>query len=101
LISWYKNVVCRLQGVDPDSGIPFEDLYCGDSPRGVAILGDSAAAHFHIPPNYFMAETLNKVSIFVVFLRTKSPSVFLCFNQSAKHFETEINGGVNEMQVID
>jgi len=49
--------------VDPNSGIPFEDIYCSNetTTRGMMILGDSAGAHFHIPPEYLMAETLNAV----------------------------------------
>eukprot|EP01138_Halocafeteria_seosinensis_P012844 gb/GECG01013120.1/.p1 GENE.gb/GECG01013120.1/~~gb/GECG01013120.1/.p1 ORF type:complete len:614 (+),score=54.85 gb/GECG01013120.1/:1-1842(+) len=39
-----------IHGVDPSSGKPYEDELCGQSsPRGVAILGDSAGAHFGIP----------------------------------------------------
>lgn len=35
----------------------FEDLFCKDSqPRGIAILGDSATAHFHIPPQWLTAQ---------------------------------------------
>jgi acyloxyacyl hydrolase len=39
----------------------YEDMFCSgpNAPMGVAILGDSAAAHFHIPPQYLNARTFN------------------------------------------
>jgi len=40
-------------GVDPKSGQPYEKEWCGNSnPKGVAVIGDSASAHFHIPAQY-------------------------------------------------
>ena len=43
-----------ILGTNPTTGVPYEQEYCGSSgARGIAILGDSAAAHFHIPPQYF------------------------------------------------
>eukprot|EP00276_Gloeochaete_wittrockiana_P015046 CAMPEP_0184336098 /NCGR_PEP_ID=MMETSP1089-20130417/4522_1 /TAXON_ID=38269 ORGANISM="Gloeochaete wittrockiana, Strain SAG46.84" /NCGR_SAMPLE_ID=MMETSP1089 /ASSEMBLY_ACC=CAM_ASM_000445 /LENGTH=547 /DNA_ID=CAMNT_0026661037 /DNA_START=11 /DNA_END=1654 /DNA_ORIENTATION=- len=37
----------------------YEDLYCGSSdPRGVIILGDSATAHFRLPPQYLNASAI-------------------------------------------
>ena len=50
-----------VSGVDAASGTPFEELWCSgaNAPMGIAILGDSAAAHFHIPPQYLNAPTLN------------------------------------------
>lgn len=50
-----------IAGVDAASGTPYEELWCaGDNaPLGVAILGDSAAAHFHIPPQYVNARSFN------------------------------------------
>jgi acyloxyacyl hydrolase len=48
-------------GVEPASGTPYETLFCSgaDAPMGVAILGDSAAAHFHLPPQYVNALAFN------------------------------------------
>ena len=50
-----------ISGSEPASGTPYEQLYCsGDyAPMGIAIVGDSAAAHFHIPPQYMNAPTFN------------------------------------------
>jgi acyloxyacyl hydrolase len=46
-------------GVDPNTNIPYEKQFCeGTGQMGVAILGDSATAHFRIPPNYFVAANL-------------------------------------------
>jgi len=50
-----------IAGVDAATGTPYEELFCSgeNAPLGVAILGDSAAAHFHIPPQYLNARTFN------------------------------------------
>jgi len=46
-------------GVDPVTNVPYEKQFCeGTGQMGVAILGDSATAHFRIPPNYFVASNL-------------------------------------------
>lgn len=38
----------------------YEELFCKNSqPRGIAILGDSATAHFHIPPQWLTADGWN------------------------------------------
>ncbi len=38
----------------------YEDLFCANSsPRGLVILGDSATAHFHIPPQWLTADGWN------------------------------------------
>lgn len=42
-----------ITGTDPASGRTYEEMWCdGTDQRGLVILGDSAAAHFHIPPSY-------------------------------------------------
>lgn len=50
-----------IVGVEPASGTPYEELWCSgaNAPMGLAILGDSAAAHFHIPPQYLNAPSWN------------------------------------------
>ena len=50
-----------ISGADPATGTPYEAEFCsGDyAPMGLAIVGDSAAAHFHIPPQYLNAPTWN------------------------------------------
>lgn len=43
-----------IYGVNPETGKPYEEELCADSkPRGVVIVGDSACAHFRVPPHYF------------------------------------------------
>lgn len=38
----------------------YEDMFCSEVPqRGIAILGDSATAHFHIPPQWLTAQGWN------------------------------------------
>jgi acyloxyacyl hydrolase len=47
-------------GVDPKTNIPYEKQWCeGTGQMGIAILGDSATAHFRIPPNYLVAKNLS------------------------------------------
>ena len=48
-----------IYGVDTD-GMSYEDKWCkGTRPMGTIILGDSAAAHFHIPPSWVRARGWN------------------------------------------
>ncbi|KAH0627181.1 hypothetical protein JD844_002642 [Phrynosoma platyrhinos] len=50
-----------IWGVDPKDGIPYEQKFCnGTESKGVIILGDSAAAHFHIPPEWVTASQVSK-----------------------------------------
>eukprot|EP00331_Platyophrya_macrostoma_P031901 CAMPEP_0176434518 /NCGR_PEP_ID=MMETSP0127-20121128/16730_1 /TAXON_ID=938130 /ORGANISM="Platyophrya macrostoma, Strain WH" /LENGTH=518 /DNA_ID=CAMNT_0017817281 /DNA_START=239 /DNA_END=1796 /DNA_ORIENTATION=- len=49
-----------IYGVDA-TGESYEDLYCaGTNAMGVAALGDSATAHFRIPPDWVTAANLSK-----------------------------------------
>lgn len=50
-----------IWGVDPKDGIPYEKKFCeGSQPRGIILLGDSAGAHFHIPPEWL---TVSQMSV--------------------------------------
>ena len=52
-------------GVDQDSGKSYEELYCDETDRrGIAILGDSATAHFHVPPQWLTADGWAKDKVF-------------------------------------
>ncbi|XP_077125357.1 acyloxyacyl hydrolase isoform X4 [Ranitomeya variabilis] len=52
-----------IWGFDPEDGIPYEKKFCaGTDSKGIIILGDSAAAHFHIPPEWLTPMTLSKNS---------------------------------------
>jgi hypothetical protein len=49
-----------ISGEEPESGKTYEELWCADSqPRGLVILGDSATAHFHVPPQWLTANGWN------------------------------------------
>ncbi|XP_004418881.1 PREDICTED: acyloxyacyl hydrolase isoform X2 [Ceratotherium simum simum] len=49
-----------IWGVDPKDGIPYEKKFCeGSQPRGIILLGDSAGAHFHIPPEWITASQMS------------------------------------------
>uniref|UniRef100_A0A8C9CV83 Acyloxyacyl hydrolase n=1 Tax=Phocoena sinus TaxID=42100 RepID=A0A8C9CV83_PHOSS len=54
-----------IWGVDPKDGIPYEKKFCeGSQPRGIILLGDSAGAHFHIPPDWITASQMSLKSFF-------------------------------------
>ncbi|KAA0155238.1 hypothetical protein FNF29_01989 [Cafeteria roenbergensis] len=46
-----------ISGTDPQTGASYEELFCSgpNAPMGVIGIGDSALAHFHIPPQYLNA----------------------------------------------
>ncbi len=49
-----------IHGTDPATGKTYEELFCaGTNPMGTIVLGDSASAHFHVPPQYLEAQTLS------------------------------------------
>lgn len=50
-----------IMGVDPAANLTYESLWCeGTHQMGTVVLGDSASAHFHIPPTWFNATGMNK-----------------------------------------
>lgn len=54
-----------IWGVDPKDGIPYEKKFCeGSQPRGIILLGDSAGAHFHFPPEWITASQMSLKSFF-------------------------------------
>jgi len=45
-----------IAGLDNASGVPYEELLCnGTERRGLIHIGDSATAHFHLPPSWLTA----------------------------------------------
>ncbi|UJR31905.1 hypothetical protein I4U23_019379 [Adineta vaga] len=43
-------------GMDSTTGLPWENAFCNDTRRmGIAVLGDSISAHFHIPEQWLDA----------------------------------------------
>ncbi|XP_077983383.1 acyloxyacyl hydrolase-like [Glandiceps talaboti] len=67
-IDWdrYEDSNCNgIYGMDPVTGVPYEQTLCGDSnPVGITILGDSAGAHFHIPAEW-VTPTKMSVEMFI------------------------------------
>jgi len=49
-----------IVGIDSSTGKAYEDEYCNDTQRlGIAVLGDSVSAHFHIPEEWVDARQLS------------------------------------------
>lgn len=49
-----------IMGIDPEDGIPYEKKFCeGTDSKGLILLGDSAGAHFHIPPEWITVEQMS------------------------------------------
>ncbi|KAK3741945.1 hypothetical protein RRG08_024691 [Elysia crispata] len=49
----YDSNCNGIYGVNEATGRPYEDELCGESQaKGVALLGDSIGAHFHLPPEW-------------------------------------------------
>lgn len=49
-----------IMGVEPGSGQTYESLWCkGTQQMGVVVLGDSASAHFHIPPAWLTSKEMS------------------------------------------
>ncbi|XP_048367187.1 acyloxyacyl hydrolase [Sphaerodactylus townsendi] len=49
-----------IWGIDEKDGIPYEQKFCnGTESKGVIQLGDSAAAQFHIPPEWLTASQIS------------------------------------------
>ncbi|RMC05365.1 hypothetical protein DUI87_18554 [Hirundo rustica rustica] len=52
-----------IWGVDPKDGIPYEEKFCkGADSKGIVLLGDSAGAHFHIPPEWMTVTQMSAKS---------------------------------------
>ncbi|XP_028607151.2 acyloxyacyl hydrolase [Podarcis muralis] len=56
-----KDSNCNgIWGVDPKDGIAYEQKFCkGTESKGIILLGDSAGAHFHIPPEWVTASQMS------------------------------------------
>lgn len=49
-----------IYGIDTSTGHTYESQWCSHTPQmGIVIMGDSASAHFHIPPDYCTATRLS------------------------------------------
>jgi len=57
----FPEIDHNCNGIYAINGLDYDDLYCKNSGQlGVAIIGDSAGAHFHIPPEYMTASEINE-----------------------------------------
>lgn len=76
-----------IYGVDTD-GVEFEQKYCaGTGSMGVAALGDSATAHFHIPPTYLNASELSSANFMHLFRLLQDEADWPMLSWSTGHFE--------------
>jgi len=52
-----------IYGIDSVTGKSYEELWCKDTnAMGVILLGDSAGAHFHIPPSFITPSLINETT---------------------------------------
>lgn len=52
-----------IMGVEPISGKTYESLWCnGTQQMGTIVLGDSASAHFHIPPAWITSREMSEAA---------------------------------------
>jgi acyloxyacyl hydrolase len=59
--SYGPQIDHNCNGIYAINNIDYEKIYCeGTGQRGVIIVGDSAGAHFHIPPEYINASAINE-----------------------------------------
>lgn len=58
-----------IVGVEPGSGQTYESLWCnGTQQMGTIVLGDSASAHFRIPPAWFTSREMSEEAFKDLFL---------------------------------
>jgi acyloxyacyl hydrolase len=74
-------------GTDPATGKTYEELYCeGTGAMGVAALGDSATAHFRLPPTYFNASELSQANFAHLFRLLEDEADWPMLSWSTGHF---------------
>ncbi|GFR70101.1 acyloxyacyl hydrolase-like [Elysia marginata] len=60
----YDSNCNGIFGVNEGTGRAYEDELCEHSqPRGVALLGDSIGAHFHLPPEWIDPQKISAVNL--------------------------------------
>jgi len=85
-----------IYGVNDATGVPYEKELCANSSQiGVAVLGDSAAAHFHIPPSYFNATAIHTrgAAVFEDLLTRIEDELDLPFESSWTAYKPAVPGG--------
>lgn len=95
-----------IYGVNPTTNVPYETELCGNyTPIGTLVLGDSASAHFHVPPEFMDATKIgnhtykNIMSIVENEFDWPMLSANTAFFDSTADFP-EINGPVNSSYEI-
>ena len=90
-----------ILGIDSTTGKAYEEQWCnGTQPMGTILLGDSAGAHFHIPPSWVTARELNTetYSDLVTILENEFDWPMLSFVtafQSTEKWQKDIKGPVD------
>lgn len=80
-----------IYGVDPETNQAYEDQWCkGTGQMGVAILGDSATAHFRIPPTYLTAKTLSLGTFSGLLRNIENELDFPMLSWSTGHVEASV-----------
>lgn len=90
-------------GTDATSGQTYEDMWCaGTNSLGVAALGDSATAHFRLPPNYFVAANLSAANFANILRLLENEADWPMLSWSTGHlnaseFSPDIEGPVTSL----
>jgi acyloxyacyl hydrolase len=79
----------NIWGVDPTTNVPYEKQWCeGTGEMGIAILGDSATAHFRIPPGYFTAANISAYTYQNLLRNVENELDFPMLSWSTGHLST-------------
>jgi acyloxyacyl hydrolase len=79
-----------IWGVNPATNVPYEQELCeGTGQMGVAILGDSATAHFRIPPGYLTAANLSAHTFQNLLRNVENELDFPMLSWSTGHLTTD------------
>lgn len=96
-----------IYGVDPVSNKPYEDIFCsGTGAMGTVVLGDSASAHFHVPPQLFEPAGYDQQTFANLFYMLENEfdwpmlSASTAFYPNTSRFEPDISGLVNSTYMI-
>ena len=80
-----------IWGVDPKTNVPYERQWCDNTGQmGIAILGDSATAHFRIPPDYLTASKLSLATFAGLVRNAENELDFPMLSWSTGHADTSV-----------
>ncbi|XP_065191939.1 acyloxyacyl hydrolase-like [Sycon ciliatum] len=92
-----------ISGVDHETGKTYEDMWCnGTGQSGVALLGDSIGAHFHIPPAWLNVTEMNELAfqhaIFALTNELDWPQLSMATGHyNASNWSPEIQGPMDSL----